>query len=211
VDRDDASLQHITKDASVAQCDVSNEDQVRDVFAQYSYQNPSILINCAGITRDGWISNLSANDDWDSVLDSNLKGTFLMCREFIRLQNARLKQGEARQACSIINIGSVVSEYGNLGQTNYAASKGGVLGLTRALAKETARGDVRVNAVLPGFIDTPMAQQVPMHVQEQIMNKIPMGRFGQPEEVADLILFLASPRSSYITGECIKVSGMISL
>jgi NAD(P)-dependent dehydrogenase (short-subunit alcohol dehydrogenase family) len=201
-------MQHITKDASVVQCDVSQEDQVRNVFVQSD--NPSILINCAGITRDGWISNLS-NDDWDSVLDINLKGTFLMCREFIRLQNERLKQGEDRPACSIVNVGSVVSELGNLGQTNYAASKGGVLGLTRALAKEVARSHIRVNAVVPGFIDTPMAQQVPVHVQEQIRNQIPLGRFGKPEEVADLILFLASPRSSYITGECIKVSGMISL
>lgn len=200
----------LPNDASISICDVSDADQVRHVFEQNSQKNPSILINCAGITRDGWISNLSM-DDWDSVIDVNLKGTFLTCREFLRFQNERLKRGEASPACSIVNVGSVVSEFGNLGQSNYAASKGGVLGLTRALAKEGARSNVRVNAVLPGFIETPMAQQVPIHVKDQIMGKIPMGRFGQPEEVADLIAFLASPRSSYITGECVKVSGMISL
>lgn len=142
----------LPNDASISICDVSDADQVRHVFEQNSQKNPSILINCAGITRDGWISNLSM-DDWDSVIDVNLKGTFLTCREFLRFQNERLKRGEASPACSIVNVGSVVSEFGNLGQSNYAASKGGVLGLTRALAKEGARSNVRVNAVLPGFIE----------------------------------------------------------
>lgn len=215
VDRDISSMKQLSfndTEASIVACDVSDAEQVRHVLEQYSHKNPSILINCAGITRDGWVTNLST-DDWDSVINVNLKGTFLTCREFLRLQNERFKQGSnvSHQACSIVNVGSVVSEFGNLGQVNYAASKGGILGLTRALAKEAVRSNVRVNAVLPGFIETPMAQQVPNHVKDQIMAKIPMGRFGQPEEVADLITFLASPRSSYITGECIKVSGMIAL
>ena len=115
-------------------------------------------------------------------------------------------------AMSIVNIGSIVSEYGNLGQANYAASKGGVLGLTRALAKESARWGVRVNAVLPGFIDTPMVNTVPQDIRDTvILPKIPMGRLGRPEEIADTVAFLLSPRSSYITGEAIRVSGMISL
>ena len=210
VDRDVSSMLS-TNDATVVACDVSDAEQVRHVFQQNAPKSPTILVNCAGTTRDGWITNMSV-EDWDSVMDVNLKGTFLTCREFLRLQNEKLKHGNvASQACSIVNVGSVVSEFGNLGQANYAASKGGVLGLTRALAKEAVRSNVRVNAVIPGFIETPMAEQVPIHVKEQIMTKIPMGRFGQPEEVAELISFLASPRSSYITGECIKVSGMIAL
>lgn len=217
VDRNLSSMEQLAlpSDAvtSIVPCDVSDADQVRHLFEQtanWKNHHPSILVNCAGITRDGWISNLTT-EDWDSVVDVNLKGTFLMCREFLRYQNERLKRGQDNQPSSIVNVGSVVSEFGNLGQANYAASKGGVLGLTRALAKESARSHVRVNAVIPGFIETPMAQQVPDSVQQQIVAKITLRRFGRPEEVADLIAFLASPRSSYITGECIKVSGMISL
>ena len=138
-----------------------------------------------------------------------------MCRAFLqpsRLDSLQQLTSDHQYHGSIINIGSVVSEFGNVGQANYAASKGGVLGLTRALAKEVAtRHSIRVNAVIPGFIETPMAQAVPDHVKEQIIPKIAMKRFGQPEEVADLVAFLASPRSSYITGECVTVSGMISL
>ena len=184
-----------------------------------SNQMATILINCAGITRDNWISKMTI-DEWDDVLDINLKGTFLMCRSFLdasRMESMQYEEQKQQQKtssildCSIINVGSIVSELGNLGQANYAASKGGVLGLTRALAKEVASRNVRVNAVVPGFIETPMAQAVPDHVKERIIPKIPLKRFGQPEEVANLISFLASPKSSYITGECIHVSGMIAI
>ena len=194
----------------------------------------SFLVNCAGITRDNWVSNISLTD-WDDVMNVNLKGTFLTCQHFLHPQ--RLKQqlhqpqhaepnisslsnrhskmeytAPTSNAMSIVNIGSIVSEYGNLGQANYAASKGGVLGLTRALAKESARWGVRVNAVLPGFIDTPMVNTVPQDIRDTvILPKIPMGRLGKPEEIADTVAFSLSPRSSYTTGEAIRVSGMISL
>jgi NAD(P)-dependent dehydrogenase (short-subunit alcohol dehydrogenase family) len=199
----------------------------------------TLLVNCAGITRDNWVSKMSVAE-WDDVIDVNLKGTFLTCRAFLdqermkRFQELSQSQlllppsallateeeeeherslaGNTTNTLSIVNVGSIVSEFGNLGQANYAASKGGVLGLTRALAKESAKRNVRINAVLPGFIDTPMAQAVPDTVKEQvILPKIPMGRFGRPEEVADAVTFLLSPRSSYITGESVRVSGMISL
>ena len=121
--------------------------------------------------------------------------------------------GTPSRTGSIVNVGSIVSEHGNLGQANYAASKAGVLGLTRALAKETASKGVRVNAILPGFIDTPMTEKVPDHVIDNvILPKIPMKRFGQPDDIANLVCFLAScERSGYITGTSIPVSGMISL
>mmetsp|Transcript_16178 Transcript_16178/g.37266 ORF Transcript_16178/g.37266 Transcript_16178/m.37266 type:complete len:162 (+) Transcript_16178:550-1035(+) len=158
-------------------------------------------------------------DDWNDVLDVNLKGTFLTCRQFLDQRRADEffpKQydggtGIPRPEASIVNIGSVVSEFGNLGQVNYAASKGGVLGLSRALAKEVAIRNVRVNTVIPGFIDTPMAQAIPAHVKDRVMTQIPMKRFGSTSEVANVVSFLLSPRSGYITGESVTVSGMISL
>jgi NAD(P)-dependent dehydrogenase (short-subunit alcohol dehydrogenase family) len=161
---------------------------------------------------------------WNDVFDVNLKGTFLTCRSFLDQERmgrwmlaANVDQettgiSSAHSSMSIVNLGSIISEYGNLGQANYATRKGGVLGLTRALAKESARRNVRGNSVLPGFIDTPMAQAIPDHVKtDVILPNIPMGRFGQPEEVADTVAFLLSPRSSYITGEAVRVSGMITL
>mmetsp|Transcript_30440 Transcript_30440/g.87817 ORF Transcript_30440/g.87817 Transcript_30440/m.87817 type:complete len:269 (+) Transcript_30440:194-1000(+) len=230
-DRDPGALQQLQKELagshSVAvQCDVSKSDQVQslianaDVFARHSSScsrnRATLLVNCAGITRDNWVSKMS-DDEWDQVMDVNLKGTYLTCRHFLdqeRMQQSFQESVESKSSfsMSIVNIGSIVSEYGNLGQANYAASKGGVLGLTRALAKESAQRNVRVNAVLPGFIDTPMANAVPDTVKETvILPKIGVGRFGKPEEIADAVAFLLSPRSSYITGEAIRVSGMISL
>jgi len=185
-------------------CNVADRQQVEQVLQQSTEgEEASILVNCAGITRDAFVGNLT-EQDWDQVINVNLKGTFNMCQSF-------LKHSTAPEG-SIINVGSVVSEQGNLGQVNYASSKGGVLGLTRALAKETARRGVRVNAVVPGFIATPMAEAVPEHVLNNILqNKIALRRLGKPEDVANLVAFLASERSQYITGEAIECSGMISL
>lgn len=186
----------------------------------------SILVNCAGVTRDALIDNMSV-DSFDDVIGVNLRGTWLTCKCFcandrLRLlrEELHLQQSDGSVAtnrstdygASIVNIGSVVSRTGNVGQSNYGASKGGVVGFTRSLAKEMARSGVRANAILPGFIDTPMAKAVPERIRDGIKGKIPLGEFGRPEDIANLTLFLASSeRSGYITGETIECSGMIAL
>ena len=165
-------------------------------------------------------------DSFDDVIGVNLRGTWLACKYFCTDDRLRLLREEVQKqsdggddtgrstdcGASIINIGSVVSRTGNVGQSNYGASKGGVVGLTRSLAKEMARSGVRVNAILPGFIDTPMAKAVPERIRDGIQRKIPLGGFGRPEDIANITLFLASSeRSGYITGETIECSGMIAL
>ena len=182
--------------------DVTRRDQVDEAIRNSNAA--SILVNCAGITRDGFATTM-AEDDWDRVIDVNLKGTFNTCQSFL------INLSEDVVNATIVNVGSIVSERGNIGQANYAASKGGVLGLTRALAKEAAGRGVRVNAVVPGFIETPMTQAVPEKILSTMKSRISLGRFGHPEDVADLVAFLASDRSKYITGEAIECSGMISL
>jgi len=224
-----------TSNFHLMQCDITDPNQVRDLIQQAdefaAKSTPAeqvggipsaatLLVNSAGITKDNWITQMEL-DEWDDVLEVNLKGTFLTCREFMNQKRADVlfpkrptddvESGTGSHCSSIVNIGSIVSELGNIGQVNYAASKGGIMGLTRALAKEVAIRNIRVNAVIPGFIDTPMAQEVPSHVVERVINRIPMQRFGSPAEVANVISFLLSPRSGYITGESISVSGMISL
>jgi NAD(P)-dependent dehydrogenase (short-subunit alcohol dehydrogenase family) len=202
----------------IVDCNVTDQAQIQnlmvkaDDFASSDSENnaATLLVNCAGITRDNWISKLSLAD-WDDVMDVNLKATFLTCQAFLSQQRLESNLLLDTTNVSIVNVGSIVSEGGNMGQVNYAASKGGVLGLTRSLAKEVATRGFRVNAIVPGFIETPMTQSIPDHVKDHIMPRIPLRRFGQPEEVADLVSFLLSPRSSYITGESIAVCGMTSL
>lgn len=219
-------------------CNVTQPEEVRgmiaaadalasDAAATISGAPPvaSILVNCAGITRDALIDNMSV-DSFDDVIGVNLRGTWLACKYFCTDDRLRLLREEVQKqsdggddtfrstdcGASIINIGSVVSRTGNVGQSNYGASKGGVVGLTRSLAKEMARSGVRANAILPGFIDTPMAKAVPERIKDGIQCKIPLGGFGRPEDIANLTLFLASSeRSGYITGETIECSGMIAL
>jgi NAD(P)-dependent dehydrogenase (short-subunit alcohol dehydrogenase family) len=222
---DIAQRSRSTLSSCIVECNVTDPNQVNrlmeeaDAFAASSAwpeddSSATLLVNCAGITRDNWISKMDVDEEWQTVIDVNLTGTFLTCRAFLseqRIQEQLLVGEGGPKAAAIVNVGSIVSELGNMGQVNYAASKGGVLGLTRSLAKEVASRGVRVNAVVPGFIDTPMAQAVPDHIRERIIPKIPLGRFGTAEEVANLVNFLLSPRSGYITGESIAVSGMISL
>jgi 3-oxoacyl-[acyl-carrier protein] reductase len=158
-----------------------------------------ILVNNAGITRDQLLMRMK-EEDWDSVLAINLKGTFNCCRAAVR---QLLKQRQGR----IINISSVVGVMGNAGQINYAASKAGVIGLTKSLAKEMASRGVTVNAVAPGFIKTRMTDAMPEAAKEVIEKQIPLQRLGEPEDVANVVLFLASEMAGYITGEVIKVDG----
>ena len=158
-----------------------------------------ILVNNAGIARDGMLFRMS-DDDFDRVLKVNLYGTFYFCRAAGRVMS---KQRSGR----IVNISSVIGVMGNAGQANYAASKGGVIALTKAVAKELAGRGVTVNAVAPGFIETEMTAALPAEVRQNYMATIPLGRFGSPADVAEVVAFLASDAASYLTGHVLFVDG----
>jgi 3-oxoacyl-[acyl-carrier protein] reductase len=158
-----------------------------------------ILVNNAGITRDGILLRMK-EEDWDLVLDVNLKGAFHCTKASLR---ALIK----RKGGKIINIASVTGQMGNAGQANYAASKAGLLGLTKSAAREYASRNIQVNAVAPGFIDTAMSQAIPQKEREMLIKAIPMERLGTPEDIAEAVLFLASPASDYITGQVVNVNG----
>ncbi len=157
------------------------------------------LVNNAGITRDGLLLRLK-EEEWDAVLAVNLKGVFNFSKAVLRTM---VNQRYGR----IVNISSVVGVMGNAGQTNYAASKAGVIGFTRALAREVAGRGITVNCVAPGYISTPMTERLPEEVKKAFLDLIPMKRFGQPEDVAAAVLFLLSDAASYITGQVIHVNG----
>ncbi len=158
-----------------------------------------ILVNNAGITRDTFLVRMS-DDDWDSVISVNLKGTFLFCR-------AAAKPMIRQKAGAIVNIASVIGLIGNAGQCNYAASKAGVIALTKSLAKELASRNIRVNAVAPGFIETKMTEVLNEETRAKMLELIPLKRFGTPADVAKVVLFLASDAASYVTGQVVTVSG----
>jgi 3-oxoacyl-[acyl-carrier protein] reductase len=162
-----------------------------------------ILVNNAGITRDTLLMRMS-EADWDAVLDINLKGTFLVTKAFTR---AFLKQRAGR----IINIASVIGLIGNAGQCNYAASKAGVIGFTKSVAREVASRGVTVNAIAPGFIQTAMTDKLNPEQKDAILRQIPLGTLGQAEDVADAALFLASPAARYITGQVLAVDGGMTM
>ncbi|XP_075581481.1 LOW QUALITY PROTEIN: (3R)-3-hydroxyacyl-CoA dehydrogenase [Pelecanus crispus] len=162
---------------------------------------PRICVGCAGITRDEFLLRMGEGA-FREVLGVNLTGTFLVTQAVARALVAAGAPGG-----SIIHVGSIVGKVGNLGQANYAASKAGVEGLTRACAKELARFGIRCNAVLPGFIVTPMTDKVPPKVLEKFAGMVPLGRLGDPQDVADVCAFLASEDSSYITGASVEVTG----
>jgi len=159
----------------------------------------SILVNNAGVTRDGLALRMS-EEDWDTVLDTNLKGAFNAVKAF---QRSLLKAENAR----IINISSVIGLMGNAGQANYAASKAGLIGFTKSLAKEFAARKVCVNAIAPGFIVTDMTGELTEDVQDQIKSEIPLGHFGETSDIANATIFLASPDARYITGQVLTVDG----
>lgn len=160
---------------------------------------PSILVNNAGITRDGLCMRMK-DEDWDAVVDTNLKGAFNMVKA---LQRPLLKSGSGR----IINISSVIGLIGNPGQTNYAASKAGLIGLTKSLAREFASRAVTANAIAPGFISTDMTDELPEELRDSILASIPLKRFGDVEEIASAALFLAGGEAAYITGQTLVVDG----
>jgi 3-oxoacyl-[acyl-carrier protein] reductase len=158
-----------------------------------------ILVNNAGVTRDGLLMRMS-DADWDIVLDTNLKGAFHFTRAFFRIF-AKHRAGR------IINISSVIGLIGNPGQANYAASKAGLIGLTKSVARELASRGVTVNAIAPGFIETDMTAELNAELKANILRAIPMGKFGSAEDVADAALFLASPAARYVTGQVLTVDG----
>ena len=184
-----------------AQCNVADSADVEKFIAQVltTWGSLDIVVNNAGTTRDSLLLRMS-EDDWDTVLDSNLKGTFLVTRAVLK---PMVKQRHGK----IVNITSVMGLIANPGQANYSASKAGLIGFTRTVAKEVASRNIQVNAVAPGFIETPMTAKLGEEVRETIRKGIPAGRFGSPEDVAQAVLFLCSPASDYITGQTLTVDG----
>jgi len=158
-----------------------------------------MLVNNAGVTRDGLLLRMS-DADWDTVLNTNLKGAFLVTKAFSR---AMLRQRSGR----IINISSVLGLIGNAGQCNYAASKAGLIGFTQSAAKEFASRGITVNAIAPGFIETDMTAELKEPARTELLKAIPLRSFGQPEDIANAALFLASPAARYITGQVLTVDG----
>jgi 3-oxoacyl-[acyl-carrier protein] reductase len=162
-----------------------------------------VLVNNAGVTRDGLLVRMS-DEDWDTVIDTNLASCFYTCRAAVR---GMMK----RRAGSIVNISSIVGVHGNWGQTNYAASKGGIIGFTKALARELASRNVRANAVAPGYITTALTDVLTEQQQQAILQNTPLERLGTPEDVAAAVRYLASDASSFVTGEVLLVDGGLGM
>lgn len=187
--------------ATGVSADSSNEQEITGFFKKVIDETGrlDVLVNNAGITRDKLLVRMK-NDEWNDVINSNLGGTFL-CTRLAAKKMMRQRNGR------IINITSVAGVAGNAGQSNYSASKAGIIGLTKSVARELASCNVTVNAVAPGFIETGMTEDIPDKNREKIMDYIPAGRAGLPEDVAHLVRFLASGNASYITGQVIHVNG----
>ncbi|MEG1504714.1 MAG: 3-oxoacyl-[acyl-carrier-protein] reductase [Lachnospiraceae bacterium] len=200
-----AEIEHAGGKAMTYQCDVSDfkacELFIKDIIAQLG--SIDVLVNNAGITKDGLLMKMS-EEDFDQVLNVNLKGTF-HCIRFVSRQMMKQKSGR------IINMSSVVGVMGNAGQANYAASKAGVIGLTKAAARELASRHITVNAVAPGFIETDMTEALSEKVKESTRSQIPLGILGQPEDIANAVAFLASQEAGYITGQVLHVDGGMAM
>jgi len=167
------------------------------------YGRVDILVNNAGITRDNLILRMTESD-WDQIMDTNLKSVFNLCKHIIK---PMLKQ----RSGSIINMSSVVGVFGNAGQTNYAASKAGIIGFTKSLAKELGSRSIRCNAIAPGYIETDLTQDLNEQTREAFLAAIPLKRMGTPEDVANTCVFLGSDKSTYITGQVISVCGGLNI
>jgi 3-oxoacyl-[acyl-carrier protein] reductase len=183
------------------QADVSNPDDARRLVEEAGELD--VLVNNAGLTRDGLLARMP-DDDWRDVLETNLSSVFYTCRAVSRSMMRR-------RAGAIVNISSVVGLHGNPGQTNYAASKAGIIGFTKALARELGVRGVRANVVAPGYVDTRLTREIGEEMRGVMLANTPLGRFGEPEDVAGAVRFLCSDEASFITGEVLLVDGGLGM
>jgi 3-oxoacyl-[acyl-carrier protein] reductase len=183
------------------QADVSDPEQAKRLVEEAA--EVDVLVNNAGITRDGLLARMS-DDDWRTVLDTNLGGTFNTCRAVTR---GMMK----RRSGAIVNVSSIVGVHGNPGQTNYSASKAGIIGFTKALARELGSRGVRANVVAPGYISTRLTNELPEELQQAMLANTPLGRFGDPEDVAGAVRFLCSDAAAFVTGEVLLVDGGLGM
>ena len=187
--------------ARAVEADVSDPEQAKAVVDAVGELD--ILVNNAGVTRDGLIARMS-DEDWRVVIETNLSGTFHTCRAAAR---GMMK----RRSGSIVNVSSIVGLHGNPGQANYSASKAGIIGLTKALARELGNRGVRANVVAPGYVDTRLTQVIADEMKELMLANTPLGRFGRPEDIAGAVRFLCSEEASFITGEVLLVDGGLGM
>ncbi len=180
---------------------VTEQESIDAVLSEMkqAFDMPTILVNNAGITRDNLLMRMK-DDEWQEIIDTNLSSVFRLSRACL-LSMSRARKGR------IINIASVVGAMGNAGQTNYAAAKAGVMGFTKALARETGTRGITVNTVAPGFIDTDMTRDLPEEHKQALLKQIPLNRLGQVDDIAAAVVFLASPGAAYITGETLHING----
>jgi 3-oxoacyl-[acyl-carrier protein] reductase len=183
------------------QADVSQPEEAKRLVEEAG--DVEVLVNNAGVTRDGLLARMS-DEDWHTVLDTNLGGTFNTCRAAIR---GMMK----RRSGAIVNVSSIVGVHGNPGQTNYSASKAGIIGFTKALARELGSRGVRANVVAPGYISTRLTTELPEELQHAMLANTPLGRFGDPEDVAGAVRFLCSDAAAFITGEVLLVDGGLGM
>ena len=199
------ALKEVGAEATTHEANVTDGEQVEALFksVEEEWGGVDILVNNAGITRDGLLMRMT-DEQWDAVLNVNLKGAFLCARAAIR---GMMRKRWGR----IVSLSSVVALGGNPGQVNYAASKAGLIGMTRTLSKEVASRNITVNAVAPGFIGTDMVDALSDEMKAKVMERIPMDRFGTAEDVAGVVAFLASEEASYVTGQVVGIDGGLSL
>ncbi len=196
-----AEIKALGQQAIAVQANVADTDEVKALMgaAMDAFGSIDILVNNAGITRDNLLMRMK-EDEWDSVMDTNLKGVFL-CTKAVARQMMKQRAGR------IINVASIVGVAGNAGQANYVAAKAGVIGLTKTTAKELAARNILVNAVAPGFIATDMTEELPQDVKDAMLTQIPLAKLGQPEDVANVVAFLASEGANYMTGQTLHIDG----